>query len=502
MLKRMDTVQDRFGDLKCLRNKLCSMDESCDQAREMVIQSARDLVSRISEHERRLLNEIETFRETQYKKCHTTCGEFHRFMQEVQERKARIDDDKSGDQSDRSTSLEQLERKLEQEDWSSNHNIKCVTFSHIRCNTAFGSIDILPGSVRAVTSPKTNRSLSVGVMSPSLSLPLDLPRPRSSSLAISNLTLISDDSSAHSSDHIENSSWNDMRKLETPEEQDVTRHCMVWKVSTEGCRLGEISCPNDVLFLEDGSIVVSDRDNLRLQKFSACGVPTGILAQGAIKPRRITLQQDGNIAVTDTQQNCIKVISPQGDFIRVISNKKMKHSFKCPCGISTNSKGQYIISDLEKHMVTVYNKDGKPSKNLQNHGTTSSEFKSPSYLITDENDRLYISDNWYQSVLVFDKNYKFLFEMSTTDPEQGQHLKYPNGISVDESGDIFIADWGNHTVSMFSSDGKFIRHILTKKDHILHPAGIAVRNGLIAITEYSDNHSSIGIYRIYKEDDA
>jgi DNA-binding beta-propeller fold protein YncE len=44
-------------------------------------------------------------------------------------------------------------------------------------------------------------------------------------------------------------------------------------------------------------------------------------------------------------------------------------------------------------------------------------------------------------------------------PKAGM-LNHPTGVAVDPDGDIYVADWGNHRVCVFDSDGNAITHLI------------------------------------------
>ncbi len=92
---------------------------------------------------------------------------------------------------------------------------------------------------------------------------------------------------------------------------------------------------------------------------------------------------------------------------------------------------------------------------------------------------------------VFTPDGDFLMKIGTQGSKQGQ-LKCPNGVATDSKDNIFIADNANHQVSMFSSSGKFMQHILTEVDSVTWPEGLALsEHGKLAITEFGGMESDV-----------
>ncbi|ELT96620.1 hypothetical protein CAPTEDRAFT_37323, partial [Capitella teleta] len=204
-----------------------------------------------------------------------------------------------------------------------------------------------------------------------------------------------------------------------------------------GSAPGEIKCPSDVAFLFDGSVVIADRDNARLQIFDGQGNFVKTIGSLRFKPRRLSVLKNGNIAVTDAAENCVKVFDMSGACVTSWGKKWYKSVFKSPCGIAVNSAQQLIVSDMERHTLSVFSVEGKLIRHLQSDGPADIH---------------------------------------------NACLEYPNGVCTDANGDIYVADWGTHCVSKFTRDGDFVEHVLTREDGLYHPAGVAVSGSSIAVT--------------------
>ncbi len=273
-------------------------------------------------------------------------------------------------------------------------------------------------------------------------------------------------------------------------------------MTEDGRDVSQLRCPTDIKFLPDGRSVIADRDNERLCVYSPSGQCMRVIASGKVTPRRLAVTKDGHIAVTDSRENVIKIFDVNGHQISSWGKKLFKNLFKSPCGIAVMSNGNFVVSDLERHTVGIYTSDGRflsylgyaPSDTPQKK-TAQAEFHSPFYLHVDKKDNIIISDSWNYSVKIYTPTGKLSTQLGKVGEDE-KILKYPNGVATDNEDNILTADWGNHTVSLFNEFGDFERDVVGRNDLLYHPAGICVQNNRLAISEYSENHSSVRVFQL------
>ena len=511
------------------KEEVLDFEDSFSTCKALIRESSLDLVRKIQEHEQRLLEELEAQKEVEYRKLGINRD---KLIDEVNKMQKIYDESTNLLEHPKLTKFDMWKDIMNElsSNCSKNHSwldnevqFHCVTFQPIRCNTAFGCLEsngtinnlansrkrtssssIAP-TLLSPTARNKQRTRAISVCYPNhnhvyrsqsflnekvpestlqVSVPKYTPLKQSKSVPrkISNESC----ASSKSDETSEGSSISD-------ETGDIER--LLWQIDQEGTNPGEISCPTDVAFLPD-AVVVAENGVDRLQLFSMDQERHHVIGVGQIKPRRVAVTREGNIAVTDSKDLCIKVFTPEGHLLTSWGKKRFKNIFKSPCGIAVNSVGQFIISDSEKHTVSIYTSEGKLIRPLGSKGMGAIQFQSPSYITVNKRDQLIVSDNWTHCIKVFDSTGNFLYDFNSLHEGEG-HLKYPNGVCVEPSGDVVVADWGNHTVSKFSAGGMFLGHLLTRADSIYHPAGLAAdSNGHLAVTEYSDTHSSLRLYKL------
>src|SRR6266571_3455041 len=82
----------------------------------------------------------------------------------------------------------------------------------------------------------------------------------------------------------------------------------------------------------------------------------------------------------------------------------------------------------------------------------------PFGVAVDGQDHVYVSDEWHNTISVFDTSGKFMRKWGTAGSGDGEFTQ-PWGITLDQAGNIYVADWKNHRVQKLSPQGKFLMKI-------------------------------------------
>ena len=90
------------------------------------------------------------------------------------------------------------------------------------------------------------------------------------------------------------------------------------------------------------------------------------------------------------------------------------------------------------------------------YGDGAGEFIWPSAIALDREQRVFVSDEFLNSVSIFDSEGNFLKSWQGKKPDGGL-LQGPSGIAISNSQEIYIVESHGHKISQFSLDGDFIR---------------------------------------------
>ena len=80
------------------------------------------------------------------------------------------------------------------------------------------------------------------------------------------------------------------------------------------------------------------------------------------------------------------------------------------------------------------------------------------------------------------------FSIEGSDPGQ---LINPSGIVIDDNNLIYITEWGNHRISIFTTDGQFVRSIGeygSRRRQFFNPYGMTFdREGYLYVCDFYNN---------------
>ncbi len=260
----------------------------------------------------------------------------------------------------------------------------------------------------------------------------------------------------------------------------LTRPKVVFKIDQIGGWPGKIMCPSAVAFLPDGSVIVCECEN-RLQVFDKKGNSVKIIAWGKIKPQGVAVTRDKKIAITDKRDQCVKIYGLDGE----CKSAWGQGMFGLPTGITCTGSGKFVITDVDRHVVSVHSPDGAMLTHFGCWGSGDYQFNSPTYVTVNQDEQIIVSDSCNGCVKIFDKAGKFIkkFTIGSSSSSQGQ-VRRPQGLCVDTDGNIIVADRDNNRVSLYSPDGQFIKHVLERRDSIRYPCDVCVNaDGQIAVVE-------------------
>ena len=156
------------------------------------------------------------------------------------------------------------------------------------------------------------------------------------------------------------------------------------------------------------------------------------------QPEDIILAPDCNLLIADTNNNRIQVISPEGDFVRIIPPPKKKNE---ALKASTDTRPQSII-------------------NIQNNG-----FKKPVGLAFDSSGMLYVTLMNSDHIAVIDYSTGMVQRViGSSGKKQGQ-LYTPMDIDIDDQDRIAVAEYNNKRVQILDLNGNCLKEIVYQEEN-------------------------------------
>ena len=127
-----------------------------------------------------------------------------------------------------------------------------------------------------------------------------------------------------------------------------------------------------------------------------------------------------------------------------------------PWGVAVNDQDEIAVTDTWNHRVSVFSSDGTHLRSFGRKGQNNGELHCPKGIAFDSHGNIVVADSFNHRVQVFDRNGNFLSMFG----EKGSHdkqLEFPQGLSINGNGDIIVADKGNKLIKIFSSSGEYLR---------------------------------------------
>lgn len=151
-----------------------------------------------------------------------------------------------------------------------------------------------------------------------------------------------------------------------------------------------------------------------------------------------------------------------------------RNMFKFAKWIAARSTGELIVTDTDDDSVKVISPGGQQITKLPH------SFKSPTGIACDSNDNIIVAD-WNDKIRVFDAENNLIHTFGSKGSANGE-LDFPYGLAIDREDNIVVADMWNDRISLFSPKGLFIRHVIGRGahecTHIGRPAFLSVSKSM------------------------
>jgi hypothetical protein len=233
-----------------------------------------------------------------------------------------------------------------------------------------------------------------------------------------------------------------------------------------------------------GNVYVADSGNHKIRKITPAGVVTTLAGSGFAGstdstgtsasfdfPSGVTVDSNGNVYVADSANHKIRKITPAGVVTTLAGSGSVgsadgtgiSASFKTPKGVALDSSGNVYVADTDNNKIrkitpagVVTTLAGSGISGSNDDTGTSASFKNPSGVTLDSSGNVYVADTFSSKIrkitpagvvttLAGSGDYK-----STDGTGTSASFKYPQGIAVDSSGNFYVADTYAHKIRKIS----------------------------------------------------
>ncbi len=203
-----------------------------------------------------------------------------------------------------------------------------------------------------------------------------------------------------------------------------------------------------------GLLYVADSSNNRVQVFKTDGafVKTIDLNQDASKknprPIGIAVNKEGNIYVADADNNLVRVFSAQGKPLFKFGGFGAGDGQLCvPVGIDVDEQNKVYVVDMNNSRVQIFDSDGKFLLKMGSAGDAKGNFGRPKDVVVDKKGNIFVSDGASLVVQIFDKQGAFL-NVIGAEKEEILQFAAPFGLAINNNY-LYVTDRWRNSIRVF-----------------------------------------------------
>jgi sugar lactone lactonase YvrE len=248
--------------------------------------------------------------------------------------------------------------------------------------------------------------------------------------------------------------------------------------------------PKGVAVDEDGNVIVADTDNHLIRKITTQGQVSTLAGTGEKgfrdgvgtvaqfdSPSGVAVDGDVNVVVTDTDNNRIRKITPDGQVSTLAGSgygpTAVGHQdgegtaalFNYPFGVAVDEGGNIIVADKGNHCIRLITPQGHVStlagtgeEGCQNGEGTVAQFYFPTGVAVDGGGNIIVADEGNDCIRLITSQGQVSTLAGTC---QGDHededatsdilFRQPSGVAVDGDGNVIVVDACNGCIRCVAS---------------------------------------------------
>ena len=251
----------------------------------------------------------------------------------------------------------------------------------------------------------------------------------------------------------------------------------------------ELNAPVDIAFDAAGNLYISDQVNFRVRKINTSGIITTFAGSGMTGysgnggpatsaqmsyPYGIAIDAQGNVYFADAVNSVIWKVNTSG-IISTFAGTGTRGfagdggpannaELDYPYGIAFDPSGNLYIADADNvrirkintsNTISTFAGDGTNNFNGDGGQATSAEFNFPNSVASDVSGNIYIADSGNSRIRKVNVSSGIINTFAGSDksgfsgdggPATNAELFIPSGVTIDNSGNVFIVDEANNRI--------------------------------------------------------
>ena len=230
----------------------------------------------------------------------------------------------------------------------------------------------------------------------------------------------------------------------------------------EGSAPGKLNRPMHIATDQAGRLYVAEYLNDRIQVFDPAGQSLGLLGTGLFDaPGGVAIAGDGSVYVADFYHHRVVKLDSDGELAMSWGNKGRywQGRFHYPTDVAIGSHGEVIVADAYNHRIQVFSRDGKLLRmwggplGLGLKGSGRGQFNVATGVGVDQQGLIYVADFYNDRIQIFSSMGRWLGTFGTHGTGPGE-FDYPTDVAIAPDGRIYVVDFGNSRIQVWRATGQ------------------------------------------------
>ncbi len=184
------------------------------------------------------------------------------------------------------------------------------------------------------------------------------------------------------------------------------------------------------------------------------GTPIRVI-NGFAHPWGVATTAKGEVVVTECNKHRVTMFKASGEEVRSFGGSAGcgKMQFFGPCGVAVDGAGHIYVADTGNHRIQKFTVEGQYIAVVGQKGRGPQEFIDPKDIAFNTvNNKLYVADS--PRVQVLNSNLTFCSPIGTS--ARGQ-INNAFGVACDTAGNVYVSDNKNKNIQKFTADGRLLK---------------------------------------------